>query len=211
MIVDSDLQLRPDWEKHVGPDIGGISPDVSGWDQSNPPYMRFFAQGKAYSDWLAAIHRPILPNTGNLQLSFDLMVDSLAGTYAQALEFDTRLSIAGFNYNFSSQVNYAEGGKLQISDVKGNWVDSGAVPGKLPILMPIRFLYVYKFDTIKKTYSTVSVSIAGKKYLIPARLQNLAAQPLKWDDSCSLQVQLDIGALPGAFSHSMNNVDLGWF
>lgn len=212
MIVDSDLQLRPDWKKLVGPEISGkpnyVAPDVYGIDQSSP-YARFYTQGKADANWLAGLSRPILPNTGNLELSFTLILDSLVSLYARCLEFDTRICKDKIGYNFSAQINIQAGWKLQISDVTGLWVDAVTV-GKLPALVPIPVSFTYKFDFTKKTYSTISATIAGKKYVIPAKLQNFAATPLNWDDSCNLQVQQDTGDLPGSFSQTMTNVKFSW-
>lgn len=208
MIIDAELEKRADWEKKVGADIGGVSPTSYGWNQW-PDCMKFYTSGKAYSDWLAALHRPVLPNTGNLALSFDLMTDSFAPQCAQAIEFDTRVSLAGMNYNFSAQVNYALGGVLQLSDAKGNWQDTDFRPGKfLPFVWtPIRM--VYQFDTHLQIYATVEVRIGLQRWKSPTKIA-LAPLPLNWEDSCSLQIQQDLGSTGGAFAIYIRNAQYEW-
>jgi hypothetical protein len=209
-ICDTDLHLRADWENHVGINIGGTQPTSYG-TVLLPNARQFFTAGKAYSDWLAAIHRPICPNTGYLTLSFELMTDAACYDQAQALEFDTRISIASLNYNLSSQFNYFEGGAFQITDVRGNWIDSGWKPGKFVPYVWYPITLRYGFDVAKKAYSFLSANNGvGSPYVIPKVLQGLPAQPLAWADSCSLQVQLDLAAAGGAFSIFTRKMEYTW-
>lgn len=220
MIIENELQTRPDWEIKVGPDIAGepnpALPTDYGIDQSFPPIMRLYTAGPARSDgksadWMAALHGPILPNTGNLTLRFDMMVDNNAGA-VQAREFDTRVSIAGDNYNFSTQINEAAGGKLQISDAKGNWQDTGDV---IPPFIPgvwNEFEFAYQFNPVFKTYSTADVTVNGTRYMIPPALWAIPVTrptPL-WADSCSIQLQLDLSPKGGKFAQQFNHVQLEW-
>jgi hypothetical protein len=209
MITDSQLQSLPDWKKEVGANIGGVSPTNYGFFQLGG-LMLLYTEGPKYADWLAAISRPICPNTGNLSLSFQVMVDADSLTAAQALEFDTKVSIATYIYNFSSQLNYAEGGMLQISNAQGNWIDTGFKPGKLTPGVWHTFVYVYKFDTGAKTYSIVSVEIDGLIFPIPSSLGNLKAIQSNWADSANFQVQLDLGANSGTFSELIQNAEFTW-
>src|SRR5258706_7248325 len=115
-LIDTALEKRTDFQPKVGPGIGGVPPDIYGWIQT-PESMKFYTRGKPYSDWLAANHRPYLPNTGHLALSFDLMTDAMAPAFAQAIEIDTRVTDpSGNDYNHSVQSNYFKGGMLQVSD-----------------------------------------------------------------------------------------------
>lgn len=208
-IIDNDLELRPDWERHVGPDIGGIEPASYGWNVLSAA-REFYVKGSAYSDWLAAVHRPVLPNTGLLTLAFDLMTDSNTPLMAQALEFDTRVSVGGYNYNFSSQVNYAEGGMLQISDATGKWMDTGFKPGKFSPDLWYQIRMGYRFNLLSQRYSFATATIGIKSAVIPVNLQNLPAQLLKWADSVSLQVQLDLAGSGGGYSIFLKNVRYIW-
>lgn len=208
MIRDTDLQLLP-WETHIGSNIGGQPPTSYGTILL-PDCCQFFTAGKAYADWLAAIHRPICPNTGYLTLSFGLMTDLLCESQAQALEFDTRISVAGMNYNFSAQFNYAEGGAFQIVDAKGNWVDTGWKPGKFVPYVWYPVTFAYGFDVTKKAYSFLSASVGMGVFQIPKLMQGMAAQSLSWADSCSLQVQLDLSAAGGAYSIFTRKMEYQW-
>lgn len=210
MILDTHIELLTSWKPPIVVGIGGSGPPKSyGYDQSFPE-MRFFTNGSPYNNWLAANARPILPNTGKLSLSFELMIDANVASSAQAIEFDTRLSISGLNYNFSSQIDIAAGWQLQISDAAGGWVSTGYNVPKLAPLEYHSFLYQYSFDTTKKLYSTLEIEIDNAPYPIPSTLQNLAPQNLGWADSCSLQVQQDLGSKGGAFSQLMRNIQYAW-
>lgn len=212
-INDTYLELLTSWKPPNGDpaQVGGTgTPTSFGYDQSFPT-MRFWTQGAKYNNWLAAIARPILPNTGNLQLSFMVMFDNPLAGEVQAREFDTRVSISNWNYNFSSQINMAEGGHLQISNQSGGWVDTGIVLDLAPEAWHT-FVYDYAFNVTTHKYSILSVTVDGIMYLIPTTLQNLTAtQPSPpWEDSCSLQVQLDIGSAGGGFSQLMQNIQYSW-
>ena len=209
MILYPNLEAAPDWQVLTGSNIGGISPDKFGINQK-PGYIEFYTVGKPYADFLAALHLPLQPNVQNLSLQFELCLDGVAAYCAQALEFDTRVSIAGWNYNFSSQINYEEVGMLQIVNAAGKWIDTGGVPGILPAHTWIPFKYTYTFDTTKHVFSLVAATINGNAYTIPSALKNVAASTLDWADSCSLQVQLDLNSGGGAFSHRMRNIQYAW-
>lgn len=208
MIVDQNIHLLTPWDIHVGAGIGGVPPASYGVEML-PGIAKFYTAGPAYSDWLAAQHRPICPNTGNLTLSFSLMTDDLAPAAAQALEFDTRVSIAGLNYNFSAQFNYAEGGTFQIVDNGGHWVDTGWKPGKFEPWIWYPIVLMYRFDTAKRTFSFMGAS-NGVSVAVPTGMQNLAAANLSWADSASVQVQQDIAGMAGAFSEYIKEMNLTW-
>lgn len=214
MLRDCNLEYQKTWETKTGPDISGtpkpIIPDKTKIDQSNGKYIVLSTQGKAYADWMAALHRPVLPNTGKLSLSFELTLGEEAVDLGGEFEFDTRLAIGGFNYNFSSQINCTEGWHMQISDVKGLWVDSGMNVGKLAPLIPHNFVYSYVFDITAKKYSFTTISIDGKLFFVPSKLQGLIAGKFDWADSCSLQVQQDIGPVAGGYSQAMRNIHYDW-
>lgn len=208
MIVDANLETLTSWEKHVGPDIGGVPPLVYGWNQTADA-MEFYTNGPAYSDWLAALHRPVLP--GTLQsLSFELMVDGDSPMASQAIEIDTKLAIGGHMYDFSSQFNYAEGGMWQIVNAKELWVDTGFRPGRFQpdIWYPIRFGYGYNLGT--KQFSVLNASVGVKQFKVSTALQNIPAAPSNWADSVSLQVQLDIAKQTGQYAIYMRNIDYYW-
>lgn len=212
MITDANLELSKTWEKQVGRLVSGddhpVIPDTYGVDQSVPNYMRFYAKGAAWSTWMAFNKRPVLPNAGNLSLSFDLILDSTTAG-AQALEFDLRLAIGGFDYNFSNQINQAKGGMLQIA-VADKWEDTGIILGKLSYNVPHSLKFNFAFDVKTKKRTTGFLTIDGKFYPIPVALQNLACVAFNWEDICILQVQQDIGSVAGTVQHTMRNINIVW-
>jgi hypothetical protein len=208
VIQDTQLELLP-WESHVGANIGGIQPTSYG-TRLLPGAREFFTVGGKYADWLAAVHRPICPNAGYLTLTFELMTDAACPVVAQALEFDTRISLAGMNYNLSSQFNYAEGGAFQITDKSGSWIDSGWKPGKFTPYIWYPITLAYEFDVAKKAYSYLSAGIGPGAFQIPKQLQGVPAVALAWADSCSLQVQQDLAGAGGGYSIFTRNMTYTW-
>lgn len=213
-IIDTNLEIISGWEKHVGSDISGqqnpLVPDDYGFIQY-PDCMKFWIKGKPYTQWLAALHRPLLPNTGHLSFSFELMTDSNAPEVAQAIEFDTRVSVGGLNYNFSSQINYYRGGLLQISGADGKWIDTNYTPGKLTSKVWHHIRCRYSFDINAHLYQTEEIRIGEdvERYIADPK-NMIAPQNMGWKDSCSLQIQQDLGSSGGAFSIYIRNARYEW-
>lgn len=221
MITDSNLEQRSDWEMKVGPDIGGPKPFIQPDFYSvtvHEDATQYYIRGKPYTDWLAALHRPFLPNAGHLSLAFELMTDANAFLKAQAIEFDTRVSFAGMDYNHSFQINYERNGVLQISDqvnvladgkvTGGNWVDTGHLYGKLEprSWYPVRLHY--GFDIAAKTYRTERIDIGDEWFEIS--LPTLKAAKLGWADGAHCQVQQDLNAAGGFYSIYTRNMHYYW-
>lgn len=207
MIIDTQLEQRTDWQKKVGADIGGVAPDSYGWMQTAEA-MKFYTKGKAYADWLAACHRPYLPNTGRLTLALELMTDVLAPTAAQAIELDTRIAIAGNDNNCSFQNNYARGGMLQLSGQDGNWVDTGVMYGKFTPRQWYAIRLHYGFDVTMLTYRTDRIDINDEVFY--PTLPTLKAVKLGWSDGAHLQVQQDISSTGGGFDMYIRNMRYEW-
>jgi len=211
MIQDVDLHLEQGWEKKVGPDIGGpvpfLPPDAYGFVQGTTA-MRFDIRGKAYTDWLAALHRPLLLNTGHLSLMFELMTDLNALTVAQAIEIDTRISAAGWNFNHSFQNNYQSGGMLQISGQDNNWVDTGIKFGKFQPRAWYAIGLHYSFDAVAFNYRTERIQVGDETFDLS--LPTLKAQKLGWTDGAHLQVQQDLAASGGSYSIYTRNMRYIW-
>ncbi|MGC2323154.1 MAG: hypothetical protein WA463_11030 [Terriglobales bacterium] len=208
MILDTQLELLP-WESHVGTGIGGVPPTSYGTRQLGLA-TEFFTSGPPYADWLAAVHRPVLPNSGGLSLSFILATDSSTPDDAQALEFDTRLSIGNWNYNFSSQFNYQEGGMWQIIDRASHWADTGFKPGKFAPGTPYRIRIDYQFSTASRIGSILGIRLNDQRFLVPTTMQNLPPTLLNWADSASLQIQLDLNSSGGAYSIYLRDIQYEW-
>ena len=215
MYVDANLEAQSGWGQRADASVGGpkpyVPPDNFGMNVIQSRVEReFFIEGPAYTDGLFSIHRPIRPNTGKLALQFDLNVSQEYLNYSQALEFDTRLAIAKMGYNFSSQFNQQKGGVWQAYIKGSGWVDTPFNPGKFTPEVWTRVRFDYAFDVVHKTYSFVSVTVGTTPFLLPAKFHNLPATPLSWADSASFQVQLDLNAKGGAYSHRISEADFLW-
>jgi hypothetical protein len=209
-IEDNGIEQLSGWFTQSGPNIGGVPPTSFG-STLLPGMRQFYTNGPPYADGLNAIKRPILPNSGYLNLSFDLMTDVLTPTFAQALEFDTRISISKTDYNFSGQFNYAEGGTFQIVDKSGKWIDTGWKPGKFQPYVWYPITFQYGFDTTKKAFSFLSASNGiGSPFSIPKAMQGILSGPLAWDDTCNLQVQLDLAQAGGQYSIFTRGMKYMW-
>lgn len=216
--VDGNLQELAGWATLVGGDVGGVPPTSYGFTQFQPPSgtaMQLSTNGPASANWRAYITggRPIFAqNIGLLNMSFTLNTDVNTPGVAQAIEFDTRVSVDGWNYNFSARLNYAAGGTLQISDGSqpANWVDTGFVPGVLTPGTTYQILCEYKFDTTAKKYSIIAVTIGATRYVIPSNLQNLTPLNLSWADGAYPQLQQNINGSGGAYSMLVDNMEYLW-
>jgi hypothetical protein len=213
MISDSNLETQTGWKYHLGGNIGGSAPVEFGIDQAFPAIgSRFYVSGVKgqYCDGEAYIERPWQKTTGKVNLQFDVMVDSNYFSNSQAIEFDTRFETPdGYDFNCSSQIVTANG-KLQISDAKGGWADTGFIAGPLTQGVWHRFLYQYAFDSMKHLYGITSISIDGQTYYIPGNMQGLAGSKLNWTPGAILQVQLDVNSGGGSFSHFMKGISYIW-
>ena len=123
MITDS--VENPQWSHHLpndGSKIGGNVPTKYGVVSPLPSGSGalIYIEGPAYSDFEAYITRPVLPNTGSLALTFSLATDANAPKVAQAIETDTILTVNGWTYNLSAQLNYEEGGHFQVANEIGS-------------------------------------------------------------------------------------------
>lgn len=208
--IDSGIERAPNWESIVGIDkVGGVNlPTAYGWlDLADA--KQFYIQGPAYSNYLAACPRPIMPNTGKLSLLLEVMVDENATHVAEALEFDTRISIGGLNYNFSSQFNYATG-FWQISNQEGGWTNTEFVFSEPDpwTWTSLRFDYSFNLATLK--YSYLSMRAGNLNYYVPPSMGNLTPTKLGWTDTCNLQIQQDLAAEGGAFKLFTKNIGYVW-
>jgi hypothetical protein len=209
MFIDSNIQSAPGWGSHVqsdGSDVGGWDPAVYTIDQTFPPSCRFFLQGTKKQgslptvDWYIA--RPVQANTGNLQLNFSLTPNTnLLNNYL--FETDCKLSIDEYTYNFSLQVLVGSW-KLEISNQKGDWVDTGfTVPPFVPGVAT-QYELVYRFNTTTKLYSILTASIGGQAFEIPSSLGNLTAIKTGWTDTL-IQMQRSLTEEAGDANQSASD------
>lgn len=211
-IIDSDLELRGDWEVHIGADISGIPnpplPTKTGWNNLYGA-REFYVEGPAGADVLYAVHRPLHGTSGVMHMAFDLMSDVRSLKSARCLEFDNIITYSKLKYNMSGQFNF-NNGQFQVANAVGGWVDTGIQVARfLPFQWyPIQFDYWW--DSVAKRFSFMSMSMNCGAHAIPIGLQNLSAVATNWADTASLQVQLDVDTMGGGFSIYMRKLRYIW-
>jgi hypothetical protein len=182
------------------------------------PYLTVNTVGKGWADGLAKIVRPLLVSPspkGALTYQYDIMTDTRAPGAAQALETTPRVVFAnGNDAPFDFQVNYAEGGMVQIWQSKANpWADTGV---KIGLYAPNEWYSVaigYTYDLEAGPTGTGGVpwfSVNGKVYEVPASMLNVAlGTGIGWPvNNIYLQKQLDLNKGGGAYAVSYKNVDI---
>jgi len=202
------------WRIVSGPTVNPNAPSGFNFEQLPSGVMKFTIIGANYAGELAAVTVPVPPSpTGIFTLAFNLVVDDAASLMAQALEFDLIVSIGGWHYNGSFQVNYAEGGECQIVNAAGAWVDTGFKPGLFPAGQKVPVVITCHVDQVKKIMSVLTINVGGNAFTVPTTLQNIPATQLNWTDGVTVQVQCDVNdVLAGgqeAFSHEMDGICVG--
>ena len=175
------------------------------------PFLTVATVGGSYADGLAKIVRPLLvPNKGEFQYCYDIMTDARTPGAAQALETTPRVVLAnGNDLPCDFQVNYEEGGMVQIWQSKANpWANTGIKIGKYTPGVWYLVVIDYTFDA--ETMSIPWFSINGKVYEIPASMLKVAqGTGLGWPvNSIYIQKQLDLNKGGGAFAVSYKNVQI---
>lgn len=214
IIADNDLQLREDWETHMGPDISGIPnpplPTLTRTRHLAVAAREFYVRGPGGADVLYALHRSLPVNHGNFHLSFRLMTDADTLSAGRCLEFDSIVTLDRLKYNMSSQFNFNTG-QFQISESTGQqWVNTGLVISRFIPYQWYPMTYDYWFDSSAKRYSILAMTLDGTRYPIPSNLQRLAPIETDWADVISLQVQLDLDTQGGQFGIVMAGVKYTW-
>jgi hypothetical protein len=216
MFTDSGLENYT-WVPVVGNGIGSPgtpNPTITIQQPSaSKPCLTVSTVGGSYADGLAKLVRPLLidpTNMGSFTYAYQIMTDDRTPGAAQALETTPRFfDQNGWNYPGDFQVNYEEGGMVQIwKNATDPWQDTGIVIGKYAPNEWYSVAINYAFDTVKHLMSIPWFSVNGKTYQVPAALQNVAAaNNLNWPPkSIYLQKQLDLNSKGGAFSVSYKNI-----
>jgi hypothetical protein len=196
----SDMQMHGNWEVHPGSEAG-IGSWTPGTTFSQTQYQK---QGDAqyamklsikpvtggYSDVLWAIHRrPVPKPAAKMTLKGRLWIDDNTGV--QCLEIDSLVTLGGYKYNMSSQINYSKGGMLQVAHGSTSWFDTPIVVGKLTTGVWHEFQWEYAYDTVAKTLSFLAFTLDGVRFTLPTQFQNIAPIATNWSDGVHLQLQLD--------------------
>lgn len=215
MIIDPNLERSSQWKPNTGQSIGGVAPSAYGTvltPDAACGWRVFYATGIAskYCDWVAALQRPWMTNSGLLTFAYDLIVDVNSLTTLQALETDSKISTPdGWQFNQSVEIDYSTG-ILQVSSASGAWVNTPFTPGKYVPNIIHHVEIRYQFDTTKHVSSTLSVQIDDELYTIPSSLQNVPAVKKGWAPGPLAQVQQDINPTGGSTAMFMRGMEYRW-
>lgn len=153
---------------------------------------------------------PPLGSCSNFQLSYDLITDSNdANVWAR--ERDLRISVGGWDFNFSCQILEANGGELDISDQSSGWVSTGYKVPPLNTGVVHHFQHFGSYNGTSRIYGYTNIIIDGLPYPISSRLQSLKATQLGWPDGFYTQFQQDVKYKQGVdlgFAEKVVNMNL---
>lgn len=222
MIQDGLLEYNPQWMALANSGIGGPVPYVAPKvDTVTPataakPFLTVVDNGTSYTDMMAATHRPLMPafylNAIRYDFAFDITPDPNISD-VQALEFEASLADQnGYYYNNSMQYNNVNPkGHIQAYASPTNvWADTGIV---VPMFAPgvqTEVVVSYLVDTVGHTMSTLSVSIGGKTYPLPALFQKVPGFLRNWTPGVYVQFQLDLASKGGSITNKYSNISVNW-
>jgi hypothetical protein len=196
-------------------DIGDAVPKDYGY-RVYPDSLEFFISSppvpKGTPAWLGAIARPLppIPGYSKLKFSYDIKLDGGSTVNARLLESDIRVSRMQQNFNTSTQMNYATG-VWQVSNQKGDWVDTTLRMEKLTPWKMHHIVIESWFDFLHLVYGVAAITIDNfPRYPVPTNLQGLTPTKMAWEDSCSVQIQQGLNAAGGSFAQNMKNINLDW-
>jgi hypothetical protein len=132
-----------------------------------------------------AIPRPILPNTGNLTMGFDLWIDQATLTAGNSIETDVLIVQNGLKFAMPAQ--RLTNGQLQV----GGWTNVGSPLGALTPYNRYRIAWTYSFSLTAKTCSILFYECNGAFTAIES---TFPATPCDWAEGAYMQFQM--GSLP---------------
>lgn len=224
-LIDSEIQLQLAWKSHVqtdGSDIGGVPPESYATLLSpagSPTGRLFYAQGSTvkggYADVEFYTSRPVLPNSGRLQLTYTLTVDQNSTVFAQSIETDSIICIPDdkgviWNYDGSLMIDVSKGGQVNVDKAGGGWVPTGIVLGSIMPDVPHEVVVSYLIDTTNKVLSVIGYQFDSKFYAVTTAGQKLPAVAKEWAEGVLFQVQLGLTAAAGWFSIILDHANYDW-
>jgi hypothetical protein len=232
MIPDSQLEFAKNWIAIANEGIGGpvpyVPPTAFSVAPANPrsPNLLVAIAGSAYTDMMAALHRPLMPvfdpSRIYYSLSFNLNVDANTQTQAQALESEANfvyVDAKGISWEFPSdwQINVEENYMIQGFTPDIPWRDTGLRIPKLVSGIPCPIKISYLVDTVDNVISTLGFTVNGVSYAMPAVFQNIPAQRKNtvpkvntWMPGMYVQFQSDLAYKGGALIHEYSGVSINW-
>jgi hypothetical protein len=215
MIIDTNLEQYPTptfTDSSVTP-----NPPAAFVPILAPDGLHTYIAGVAgkYTGGLWHIVRSVLPNSGNLSLSFLYNPDAALAQGAQAIEFDLRVTDGSGNVAALDNQFVLTNDKLdwQVSLNGDSWTDTGlgfAIP-PAGILTPFTLIGAFNFTA--GTYSFGSAVIGSEaESLTEPQFKNLPVLKLNWlpGNQLVFQKQLDCINAAVAFSDVMKNIQAAW-
>src|ERR1700691_4094399 len=198
VFVDQNNEISTQWQVKTGAGIGGPDPFVAPETFTITPaqdvgdWLEVTIDGAGYTCGMAALQRPLQPffNPAAVlfALEYDIQTDTNAPTAAQAIETTVRISTAdGYNYIGGGQLNYEGGGMFQIYTEKVPWLDTGIKQGKYTPHTTYHVKWNHLLNTVAHTLSVPSIEVNGVVHSVPASMQNVPGQLLKWTAGVYLQ------------------------
>ncbi len=215
MITDSQFQLAP-FVTHIpsdGSHVADGAPDPTtfhvfqdGLDTPDALIVMFAGPPNAVCE--IGISRPLLPNTGNVKLSFDLLLGADSLHRLQVIETDLKVTQGGKTANLSGQINRVKG-IFQASDSGQGWNDT-PIKAELVRYVPNHYELEFKIDFHKGVYSYSSLTLNGVTSIFPAAQQNIPIGKTGWADGAIFQFQLALGPQGGSVLAQLSNAQLEW-
>ena len=176
------------WTPEWSPDINPVQPDLF----KIQPFaggLQIFCAGKAYAGALAKGVNALPAQLPKLTFSYVVTIDPSIEV-AQVIETDTKITdAAGWTYDGSLQLNYAEGWMVQVGNP---WVDTGVKFSLLEGENKVEI--VYALDFTGRTITVISFN--GQ----PLNAKPIPATQAGWTPSQIVtQLQLCTGANGGCY------------
>lgn len=210
IVQDVHLEDEPGWKVVNALDVNNplaegyrLVPTSSG--------LRSYITGDPYSGACGSLTQRVQEGYFHPSLSLEVMPDECVETNAQVNEFDLRIQVGEWNYNFSGQLNLAKQGMWQLVDSSEAWVDTEFVPGPLVAGMWNVLRLDYEFNLADQTFSTLQVQVNHETWTVPDSYHHVPASRKDWDDmTATIQVQIGLNHLGGGCSHKIRNVTIHW-
>ena len=232
MISDSGLEFNKQWIAIANAGIGGPVPyvppkvfTVTPATLANPN-LEVTIAGSAYTDMMAASHRPLMPAFDPSQiyysLLFNLNIDQNTPTQGQALESEANyvyVDAKGISWEFPSdwQINIEQGWMVQGFTPTAPWLNTGIRIQPLTPGTPCPVKISYLVDTVNNNVSTLGFVVDGVSYAMPAAFQKIPAQQKNkavnvgaWAPGIYVQFQSDLASKGGLMTNKYTGVAINW-
>lgn len=210
IVHDVSLEDESGWKVVNQPDVNDPLAD-SYVLIDTPTGLRSYIAGCAYSGACGSLTRRTMDGFHHPSMSFEVCPDDCVAINAQALEFDLRIQLGEWNYNFSGQLNLAKGGMWQLVNAEEHWVDTEFIPGLLPADVWTAVNLSYELNLDAHAFSTTRVIIGERIWEVPEKYRHVPASRKNWENgTATIQVQIGLNHMGGACSHKIRDLTIAW-